>query len=128
MEREKKTKVMIVDDEEGFLIVQKMNLEQTGKYKVMTLSSGKGILYHVHTFRPDVILLDILMPEVDGIEVCAALNDDPLGQKIPIIVISALHTQEDQLKAYKSGIVDYIVKPAPREEVIAKIENALRYR
>lgn len=120
-----KNKIMVVDDEEGFLIVTKLNLEQTGKYKVLTLSSPKGILYHIHTFKPDVVLLDVLMPEVDGIEVCDILNDDPLGSKIPVIIISALDTNKDKLRAFKAGVVDYITKPAKTEEIIAKIEKVL---
>ena len=123
-----KIKVLIVDDEEGFLIVAKMNLEQIGGFEVKTLSCAKGIAYHVHTFKPDIILLDILMPELNGLEVCNILNKDGLGKTTPIIIISALQTKDDQLNAYRCGVVDYITKPAKIEEIVEKIKKALRYK
>ena len=76
----------------------------------------------------DIILLDMLMPSMNGIEVCEVLNKDGLGKITPIIIISALHAKEDQLKAYKAGVVDYITKPATTEEIVDKIEKALRYK
>ena len=124
----KKRRVMLVDDEEDFLLLEKMNLEQTGKFEVKALSDAKGILYYLHGFKPDIILLDMLMPDVDGIEVCQMLNNDSLGKTIPIIIVSALHTQADQLRAYKMGVVDYIDKPMQIDELVAKIEKALQYK
>lgn len=125
---ERKKKIMVVDDEEGFLKITKLNLEETNKYDVMTLSSAKDIISHVHAFKPDVILLDMLMPTIGGVEVCEMLNDDPVGSKIPIIIVSALDKNEDRLKAYKAGVVDYILKPAGKNELIVKIEKALTYK
>jgi len=122
-----KKRIMVVDDEADFLTITKLNLEETNKFEVMTLSSGKDIIANVHNFRPDVILLDMLMPGHGGIDVCEMLNNDPLASKIPVIVVSALSKYEDKRKAYKMGIVDYITKPAGKGELIAKIEKALRF-
>ena len=123
-----KRKVMIVDDEESFLKITKINLEKTGKYEVQTLSDARDIISQVKSFNPDVILLDILMPKTDGVEVCKMLNADPAVSRIPIITLSALDTDKDKLMMYKLGVVDFIVKPIEKDELIAKIEKALQYR
>jgi two-component system phosphate regulon response regulator PhoB len=123
-----KKKVMVVDDEKDFLRITRLNLEETNRYDVMTLPNAKDILHYIHTFRPDVILLDMLMPATGGIDVCEILNTDPIGAKIPIIIVSALDKDEDRLKAYKVGVVDYLVKPVGKSDLITKIEKVLRYK
>jgi len=123
-----KRRVMIVDDEEHFLKVTKINLERTDKYDVMTLSNAKDIISQVKIFKPDIILLDILMPKMDGVEVCKLLNKDPEGEKIPIITLSALDTDKDKLMMYKLGVVDFLVKPIEKSDLIAKIEKALQFK
>jgi two-component system alkaline phosphatase synthesis response regulator PhoP len=123
-----KKKIMIVDDEQDFLTIVKLNLQQTGKFEVLTLSSAKDIIENVHNFRPDVILIDILMPKIGGLDVCKKLNEDPMGINIPIIVLSALERNEDKLKAFKAGVVDYLVKPIDKNDLVAKIEKVLRYK
>lgn len=123
-----KKKVMVVDDEKDFLRITKLNLEDTNKYEVMTLSSAKDIVSEVNKFKPDIILLDILMPTFGGIEACEMLNEDPVGKNVPIVVISALDKDIDKLKAYKEGIVDYIIKPVEKDDLIAKIERALQFK
>lgn len=120
-----KAKIMVVDDEEEFLIIIKLNLERTGKYEVTTLSNPKEIISQVDRFKPDVILLDLLMPGLGGIDACKMLNDAPVGKKIPIIILSALAKYEDKRKAYKMGVVDYLVKPIEKDALVAKIEKAL---
>ena len=123
-----KKRVMVVDDEEGFLAMLKLNLEQTGRYEVFTLSNAKDIVSQVNNFLPDVILLDLLMPEVGGIEACQMLNEDKIGSRVPIIALSALDKDADKLKAYKVGVVDYITKPATTDTIIKTIEKALKFK
>jgi CheY-like chemotaxis protein len=123
-----KRKVMIVDDEESFLQITKINLEKAGKYEVETVSDATDIISRVRSFGPDIILLDILMPKVDGIEVCRMLNADPALSRVPIITLSALDTDKDKLMMYKLGVVDFLVKPIEKDELISKIEKALKYR
>ncbi len=123
-----KTKVMVVDDEVELLKIVKLNLEEANKYDVMTLSNAKDIIFHVHAFKPDIILLDLLMPGIGGIEVCEILNNDPVGRRIPIIIVSALDKEQDKLKAYKLGVVDYVTKPVGKDSLIATIEKVLRYK
>ncbi len=121
-------KVLMIDDEENFLKIVKMNLEKTGRFRVKTLTGAREMIAVVEEFRPDIILIDILMPKIDGVQACELLNDNDAGKNIPIIVLSALDTDKDKLMMYKLGVVDFIVKPIERDELIAKIDNALRNR
>lgn len=125
---EEKKRVLVIDDEEGFLKITRLNLLATKKYEVMTLSTADDIMPQMQSFRPDIILLDMLMPGLKGIEACELLNNDPIGKGIPIIIISALDRDQDKLKAYKQGVVDYLVKPVEKNDLIAKIEKALKYK
>lgn len=120
-----KSRVLIVDDEADYLMITKLNLEETDKYEVMTLIDSKNVISCVQNFRPDVILLDMLMPKFGGVEVCEMLNNDPVGVEIPIIIVSALDKNEDKVKAYRVGVVDYISKPAGKDVLTAKIEKVL---
>ena len=123
-----KKKILAVDDEEDFLKIIKLNLEVTGKYEVLTLPTAKDIIAQAKNFKPDVILLDLLMPGIGGIEACKRLKEDLPKKDTPIIILSALDKDEDKLKAYKEGIVDYITKPIEAPELIAKIEKVLEYK
>jgi len=123
-----KKKVLVVDDEADSLKILKINLEDTNNYEVLALSSANDIISQVHLFKPDIILLDILMPEINGIEACEMLNNDSLGERIPIIILSALDKDVDKLKTLKSGMLDYLVKPVKIEELISKIEKYAQFR
>ena len=120
-----KRKILIVDDEVDFLKITKLNLEETGKFEVRTLSNAKELISQLKSFWPEVILLDLLMPGIGGLEVCDMLNNDPVGQRLPIIILSALDKDKDKLNAYKKGVVDYLTKPIEKDVLIAKIEKAL---
>lgn len=122
-----KKRVLIVDDETDFLKIVKLNLEGTGDYEVLTSSNANNILSQVRSFEPDVVILDILMPGIKGIEACEMLNKDPAGKRIPIIILSALDKNGDKLKAFKVGVVDYLTKPVEMEELVRKIEKATQY-
>jgi len=123
-----KSKILIIDDENDFLMITKMNLEDTGKFEVLTLPSAKDVISNLHSFQPDLILLDLLMPGIGGVEVCEILNKDPLGQSVPVIVITALNKSVDKANAYKEGVVDYLVKPIERDELILRIEKAIQLK
>ena len=122
----KKKKILLIDDEEDFTNLTKMRLEHFGTYEVKVLLSTKDIIAHVHEFTPDVILLDLIMPGVDGIEVCEMLDQDPVGMNIPIIVLSGLDKEADKLRAYKCGVVDYIIKPINWDALLKSIEQSIK--
>ncbi|MDD5437239.1 MAG: response regulator, partial [Candidatus Omnitrophica bacterium] len=89
------------------------------------MSDATGILALVKSFNPDVILLDVLMPKMDGMEACKILNEDPEGRKIPIIVLSALDTEKVKTTMYGLGVVDFLIKPIEINELISRIEKIL---
>lgn len=123
-----KKKILIVDDELDFLRIVKLNLEQTEKFEVLTLSSANELIAHLNNFKPDLILLDMVMPGIGGLEICDMLNADLLGKTLPVIVVSALDKDRDKLLAYKKGIVGYLTKPIEKDALIAKIESVLESR
>ena len=123
-----KKRILVLDDEVNITSMIKTRLEYTGEYEVRTLSDAKNIVLEVRTFKPDCILLDLLMPEIGGIEVCQMLNKDPLGITIPIIVISALDKNVDKIKAYKLGVVDYLTKPFEANALLYAVSKAVKSR
>jgi PAS domain S-box-containing protein len=122
-----KDNVLIVDDNPVNLNLLSEILSKQG-YKVRAALSSTLALKSVQLNQPDLILLDILMPEMDGYEVCQKLKSSPTTQDIPVIFISALNEVLDKIKAFSLGGVDYITKPFQAEEVLARIENQLRVK
>ena len=121
-------RILIVDDEVGFTKIMKLNLEATGNYEVTILTEAKNLIDNLHKTMPDLILLDLLMPGIGGIEACDMLNEDPLGQKTPVIILSALEKPVDKLNAFKRGVVDYIIKTTEFNEIVLKIEKAIEQK
>lgn len=126
-----KNNIVIVDDNPDNLSVLRRLLVEQG-YLVRPALSGEIALKAVESDSPDLVLLDILMPEMDGYEVCRILKSDENTANIPIIFISGLTEVEDILKAFQAGGVDYITKPFRTEEVLARVrthielQNAIR--
>ena len=116
--------ILIVDDTPDNLTVLRQMLTEHG-YRVRPAPSGEIALKAVQADPPDLILLDILMPQMDGYEVCRELKADEKTQDIPIIFISALGEVEDKVKAFSEGGVDYITKPFKDEEVLARVNTHL---
>lgn len=116
--------LLIVDDLVDNLRVLSTTLSNQG-YRVRAVKSGSMALLGAAASPPDVILLDIRMPEMDGYEVCRRLKADPKTCDIPIIFLSALDEVEDKAKAFELGGADYITKPFQTEEVLARVKNQL---
>ena len=123
-EPQKKNNILIVDDTPENLTVLLQMLKEQG-YRVRPALSGKIALKAVQADPPDLILLDILMPEMDGYEVCSVLKSNEYTSHIPIIFISALTEMKDIVKAFQAGGVDYITKPFQMEEVLARVRTHL---
>ena len=119
--------ILVVDDVPANLTLLAGMLKEKG-HRVRPVPSGKLALKAVETEPPDLILLDITMPEMDGFEVCSRLKQDMRFKEIPIIFISALTETLDKVKAFGSGGVDYITKPFQFEEVHARVETHLNIR
>ena len=122
---ELKPEILIVDDTPNNLRLLSMILNTNG-YDVRISINGKTALKSVNAAPPDLILLDVKMPEMDGYMTCKILKENPDFRDIPIIFISALDDVVDKVKAFSLGGVDYITKPFQQEEVLARIENQLR--
>jgi two-component system cell cycle response regulator len=123
-----KKKIMIIDDEESFALMLKMRIEASGDYEVTVSSEAKDIISRIHEIRPDVVLVDMLMPGTGGLDICDMLNHDPIGRAIPVIVVSGLDKPTDKIKAYKLGISDYLVKPVDDVKLIKAIEKAIKLK
>lgn len=119
------TDILIVDDTLPNLQLLTSVLKEEG-YKVRPASSGAMALQAIEKKLPDLILLDIKMPEMNGYEVCETLKNNPITQDIPIIFISALSDIADKVKAFNIGGVDYINKPFQFEEVKARVATHLK--
>jgi diguanylate cyclase (GGDEF)-like protein len=96
------------------------------QYRFRVASSGKRALAAARASIPDLILLDITMPDMSGYDVCAELRSDPRTGSVPVIFISALESAIDKVRAFQAGGADYVMKPFQFEEVIARIEHQLR--
>ncbi|MGF1494535.1 MAG: response regulator [Microcoleaceae cyanobacterium] len=119
-----KASILVIDDTPANLRLLVNLLTQRG-YKVRALPSGKLALAGIKESPPDLILLDILMPEMNGYEVCEYLKADTTTQNIPVIFISAIHEVMDKVRAFSVGGIDYITKPFQAEEVLARVETHL---
>ncbi|MEG4801416.1 adenylate/guanylate cyclase domain-containing protein [Microcoleus sp. ARI1-B5] len=119
--------ILIVDDNLNNLALLERILSRKG-YKVRLASNGQLALDSVNLTQPDLILLDIMMPGMDGYEVCSRLKASDRTRGIPIIFLSALVELSNKLKAFNAGAVDYITKPFEAVEVVARVENQLRLR
>jgi sigma-B regulation protein RsbU (phosphoserine phosphatase) len=119
--------ILIVDDTPANLRLLAQMLSERG-FIVRAVTSGARALESLHVTPPDLILLDIRMPEMDGYEVCERIKKDAQTSDIPIIFISALNEIEDKVKGFNVGGVDYITKPFQFEEVLARVETHLSLR
>ncbi len=123
----KPASVLIVDDVPDNLRLLAGMLKKQG-YTIRPVRDGRTALMSVRSNPPDIILLDIMMPNMDGFEVCRQLKSNPETMSIPVIFISALHEIFDKVKAFRLGGADYITKPFQPEEIIARIESHLSVR
>ena len=120
----KNAKILIVDDIPNNLNLLSHNLESQG-YRVVAVPSGMVALQIVERTQPDLILLDIMMPEMDGFETCRRLKTNPATAEIPVIFISAKDEMSSVVKGFEVGGVDYITKPFRHEEVRVRVQTHL---
>jgi sigma-B regulation protein RsbU (phosphoserine phosphatase) len=116
--------ILLVDDNPANLQILFQTLEGVG-CKLLIAKNGQGALSIAGKALPDLILLDIMMPDIDGYEVCRKLKSNPATADIPVIFLSALGDTEDKVKGFHLGAVDYITKPFQPDEVIARVDTHL---
>lgn len=120
-------KILIIDDvpENVFLLQDRLEREN---YEVITAYDGKAGIQKAVTEAPDLILLDIMMPDISGIEVCKNLATNSITKEIPIILVSAKSEAEDLREGLLAGAFDYIKKPVNKIELLARVNSALKVR
>ncbi|MFK5950474.1 MAG: response regulator [Methylococcales bacterium] len=116
--------ILIIDDTPANLSVLSDMLSEYG-YRILVATDGISALEQIEHLQPDLILLDIIMPGIDGFETCRRLKKNQNTKKIPIIFMTGLSELDNLLKGFKEGAVDYIVKPIRPSEVLARVEAQL---
>ena len=122
-----KKKIIIVDDDKAVLESLEKLLVLSG-FEALSTQDSREAVSKIKSFKPSIILLDLLMPHLGGLEICEILNADKDTQGIPIIVLSALDKEADIKKAYYLGVVDYITKPYDFQDLLRKINKAVFYK
>ncbi|MBP7088475.1 MAG: response regulator [Candidatus Omnitrophica bacterium] len=120
-----KIKILAIDDEEDFTFFLKHNLERI-KYQIITASGGEEGIELAKKEKPDLILLDLMMPKIDGFEVSRRLKEDPKTSSIPILMLTAKDDEEACKKSLSLKNEDYLIKPMQVEDLRAKIEETLK--
>ncbi|MDZ7860411.1 MAG: response regulator [Candidatus Krumholzibacteriota bacterium] len=120
-------KVLVVDDEANITQILEFSIEAEG-YEVVSASNGEEAIEKARKEQPNLIILDIMMPKVDGYEACRALKSDPLTKKIPVILLTAKGREIDKRLGYEVGATDYIVKPFSPSKLIEKVNEYLYTR
>jgi DNA-binding response OmpR family regulator len=119
--------ILIVDDEPVNVDMLSQELDEEG-YALMTAGDGEEALIKVQENQPDLILLDVMMPKVDGFTVCRILKGSGKTVLIPVILLTALRSHEDRVRGIEAGANDFISKPFDRDELLAKIRSLLRQK
>lgn len=120
-----KATVLVVEDEEAILTLLRYNLEKEG-FKVHTAMDGEEALIQVQEYKPDLVVLDWMLPNVTGVEVCKSLRRNTETKNIPIIMLSARGEEADRVQGLDSGADDYLTKPFSPSELIARIRAVFR--
>jgi two-component system, OmpR family, alkaline phosphatase synthesis response regulator PhoP len=118
-------RILVVDDEEDLLELVNYNLTKEG-FRVTCAASGERALKEAQSLLPDLIVLDLLLPRVDGLEVCRLLKADPQTKHIPIVMLTAKTEESDIVRGLDLGADDYITKPFSPRVLVARIKSVLR--
>ena len=120
-----KGKILVVDDEVYIVQILEFSLSRIEGYDVVTASDGEEALEKVAAEHPDLIVLDVMMPKMDGYETCKRLKEEEATRSIPVILLSAKGRTIDQNKGFEAGADDYITKPFSPRKLIEKINYVL---
>jgi len=120
-------KILVVDDEPDALELVGFNLKQAG-FEVVTADDGVEALKKARETAPDLVLLDLMLPEIDGLEVCKALRRDPATAPIPVIMLTAKAAEIDRVLGLELGADDYVTKPFSPRELVLRVRNLLKRR
>jgi diguanylate cyclase (GGDEF)-like protein len=124
--RPTRLKVLVIDDDPDLVYVIKRQLELNGSYDVLTATSGEEGVQMARTEGPDLIIVDLFMPTMDGFEVCQKLRKDRLTYLVPVVVLTASGTQMDKIRALQIGADDFMSKPFTPAELEARVAGLIR--
>lgn len=117
--------IMVIEDEEALALILKYNLEKEG-YNVVLESRGNRAIAQIEANHPSVILLDWMLPEISGIEICKMIRNKPDIKNIPVIMLTAKGEEEDKVKGLSAGADDYVTKPFSIPELMARVKTNIR--
>ena len=120
-----RSKVLVVDDEPEAVELVEFNLRQAG-FSVATAADGADALNKARTLQPSLIVLDLMLPEVDGLEVCKMLRRDPATASIPIVMLTAKAAEIDRVLGLELGADDYVTKPFSPRELVLRVKKLLQ--
>ncbi len=120
----KKGKILVVEDEESLLMLERILLSSKG-YKVTGVTDGKAALDEIQKNKPDLVLLDIMLPVMDGFELCKAIKENPETSHIPVIMLTAKKSSQDVARGMEVGADAYITKPFKSAKIVEVIEGFL---
>ena len=120
-----KGRILLVDDEEDILEFLSYNLRKEG-YKIKTASNGKSALKILEKFNPDLIILDVMMPEMDGIEVCESIRKNEKNDDVLILFLTARSEDYSELAGFSAGADDYITKPIKPKLLVSRVNAILK--
>lgn len=118
-------RILAIEDEDDILEIIEYNLEREG-YEVMTSKNGQEGLEKVREEHPDLILLDLMLPDLDGLEICRIIRDEDEIKKIPVIMVTAKDTESEVVLGLGVGADDYVTKPFNPQELVARVKAVLR--
>jgi DNA-binding response OmpR family regulator len=120
-----KAKILVVDDEPDAVELIQFNLEKEG-YRVAAAADGAEALEKIHSFHPDLMVLDWMLPKLDGLEVCKSVRSEPDIASLPIIMVTAKTTEIDRILGLEIGANDYMTKPFSPRELILRIKKQIQ--
>jgi DNA-binding response OmpR family regulator len=123
-----KNRILIIDDEKDLCFFLKANLGARGDYSVKVATSGEDGLYLAERFKPHLVILDIIMPVMDGFKVLEELKKNPKTMAIPVLMLSAKHDDESKIEASGLYCEGYITKPVRIDDLLARMTKILKLR
>jgi DNA-binding response OmpR family regulator len=118
------TKIMVVDDDEDFTNLYKTTLKASG-YDATAVNQSTAVIEMAYLVKPDIFVIDLMMPDVDGFQLCRMLRADPNFKRTPIIIVTALTDEDSKLVALGAGANDYLTKPFRVDELKSRINRLL---
>ncbi len=116
--------ILIVDDEIDLVRLVRYNLEKEG-FQVLTAYDGKTTFAQIREHEPDLLILDLMLPDMSGIKICNQIKDDPQAKHIPIIMLTARSSEQDRVSGFEAGADDYVVKPFSPKELVLRVKAML---